>query len=299
MLKMNGNEQRNYEQRFSSSRQGKGAATDDMRRLQRSAGPPLNPLGSRSSQHIDAQGSTLERTLQFDYAANDPWSVALITDELVAGFSTLSCIPPSVAIFGSSRAKPEDSAYQAAVETARLLAKAGFGIITGGGPGIMEAGNRGAQEGGTTSIGCTIELHVQEPPNHYLDIALGFRYFLVRKTMFITHASAFVVFPGGFGTLDELFEIVALMQTKKVPACPIILYDSQYWNGLMKWIRESLLASSKILPHDADLLRLSDDPQEICRLVLEAAHERAQAMPSGEPFMRERHRVGGNEKETL
>jgi uncharacterized protein (TIGR00730 family) len=265
MLKMNGNEQQNYEQPFRSHRQGKGVA--------------------------------------LDYAANDPWSVTLITSEFVAGFETLSRLPPSVAIFGSSRAKPEDAAYQAAVETARLLAQAGFGIITGGGPGIMEAGNRGAQEGGTTSIGCTIELHVQEPPNHYLDIALGFRYFLVRKTMFIKHAKAFVVFPGGFGTLDELFEIVALIQTKKVRACPIILYDRQYWNGLMKWIRESLLASDKILPHDAGLLLLSDDPQEICRLVLKAAHERgtleqAQARPSREPFMRQRHRMGGNEEES-
>jgi uncharacterized protein (TIGR00730 family) len=167
----------------------------------------------------------------------------------------------------------------------------------------MEAGNRGAQEGGTTSIGCTIELHVQEPPNHYLDIALGFRYFLVRKTMFIKHAKAFVVFPGGFGTLDELFEIVALIQTKKVHSCPIILYDSQYWKGLMNWIREALLASDKILPQDAGLLLLSDDPQEMCTIVIEAyqercAHEHAQDMYSGEQFMRELHRVEGNEENT-
>jgi uncharacterized protein (TIGR00730 family) len=234
---------------------------------------------SLSLSHSDEQGDALERTLQLDDTAQDPWSVASITNEFVAGFATLSRIPPSVVIFGSSRARPEDPAYQAAVGTARLLAQAGFGIITGGGPGIMEAGNRGAQAGGTTSIGCTIELHVHEPPNHYLDIALGFRYFLVRKTMFIKHAKAFVVFPGGFGTLDELFEALVLVQTKKVSHFPIILYDSTYWGGLMHWIRETLLASDKIQPQDVALLLLSDEPQEICHIVMEAYQEHCAQAP--------------------
>ncbi len=138
---------------------------------------------------------------------------------------------------------------------------------------MMEAANKGAQEGRTPSIGCTIELHAHEEPNSYLDISLGFRYFLVRKTMFIKHAKAFVVFPGGFGTLDELFEVVTLIQNKKVSPLPIILYDSTYWRGLLSWLRETMLASGKIGPQDADLLFLSDDPQEICQLILAAFQE--------------------------
>jgi uncharacterized protein (TIGR00730 family) len=226
-------------------------------------------------QHIMEQEHVHESALHYDRAVSDSWSVSSIMGEFVAGFETLAQLPPSVAIFGSARAKPEDAAYMAAVETARLLAQAGFGIITGGGPGIMEAGNRGAQEGGATSIGCAIELHTQEQPNSYLDIALGFRYFLVRKTMFIKHASAFVVFPGGFGTLDELFEVLTLIQTRKVSRFPVILYDTQYWSGLMNWIRETMLTSGKIGPEDARLLFLSDDPQEICNIVIEASQEHA------------------------
>jgi uncharacterized protein (TIGR00730 family) len=214
-----------------------------------------------------------ERILPLDHTVSDPWCVSLIMREFVEGFETLAHLPPSVAIFGSSRAKPQERAYVAAVETARLLARAGFAIITGGGPGIMEAGNKGAQEGNTPSIGCTIELHAHEEPNHYLDISLGFRYFLVRKSMFIKHAKAFVVFPGGFGTLDELFEVITLIQNKKLSPLPVILYDSTYWRGLMNWIRETLLASDKIGPQDADLLLLSDDPQEICHLILAASQE--------------------------
>src|SRR5436305_11851244 len=158
--------------------------------------------------------------------------------EFVEGFDELSHIPPSVAIFGSARTKPEDSTYQAAVGTARLLAKAGFGIITGGGPGIMEAANKGAQEGENVSIGCNIELPFEQRSNAYLDISLDFRYFFVRKTMFIKYAEAFITFPGGFGTMDELFEALTLIQTKKVNHFPVILYDSKYWGGLITWIRE-------------------------------------------------------------
>jgi uncharacterized protein (TIGR00730 family) len=206
----------------------------------------------------------------FDLTITDPWHIPHIMSELVEGFDTLAHLPPSVAILGSSRARPSDAVYLAAVETARLLARAGFGIITGGGPGIMEAANKGAQEGGNTSIGCTIELPLEERPNPYLDISLGFRYFFVRKTMFIRYAGAFVVFPGGFGTIDELFEILVLIQTRKVLQCPIILYDSQYWSDLITWIRKTMLASDKIQPEDAELLLLSDDPQQICNMVIAA-----------------------------
>ena len=211
-----------------------------------------------------------EHVLHFDFAVTDPWHVPGIMREFAEGFDALAHLPPSVAILGSSRAKPGDAAYLAAVETARLLAQAGFGIITGGGPGIMEAANKGAQEGGNTSIGCTIELPLEERPNPYLDISLGFRYFFVRKTMFIRYAEAFIVFPGGFGTMDELFEALVLLQTGKVRHFPVILYDSRYWAGLVTWVREMMLVSDKIQPEDAGLLLLSDDPQEMCNIVLAA-----------------------------
>src|SRR5581483_2701856 len=213
-----------------------------------------------------------EHTLRFDLAVNDPWYVPAIMRELAGGFDALAHLPPSVAVLGSSRAKPGDAAYLAAVETARLLARAGFGIITGGGPGIMEAANKGAQEGGNTSIGCTIELPVEEKPNPYLDISLGFRSFFVRKTMFIRYAEAFIGFPGGFGTMDELFEVLVLLQTGKIRHVPVILYDSRYWAGLVSWVHDIMLLSDRIQPRDIGLLLLSDDPQEICNMVLAASH---------------------------
>ena len=211
--------------------------------------------------------------MHFDFTLTDPWRVFRIMSEFVEGFDALSHIPPAVAIFGSARAKPEDPTYIAAVETARLLAKAGFAIITGGGPGVMEAGNKGAQEGGNVSIGCNIELPFEQGPNPYLDISLDFRYFFVRKTMFVKYSEAFVIFPGGFGTMDELFEALLLIQTKKVSHFPVILYDSKYWSGLISWIRDVMLATEKILPEDAGLLLLSDDPREICKIVVEAYQE--------------------------
>jgi uncharacterized protein (TIGR00730 family) len=227
---------------------------------------------TRAHDGVVSHFSLEKEPAQFDTIVTDQWQVAWIMRELAEGFDTLAHLPPSVAILGSARAKPGDAAYLAAVETACLLARAGFGIITGGGPGIMEAANKGAQEGGTTSVGCNIELPLEERPNPYLDISLGFRYFFVRKTMFIKYAQAFVIFPGGFGTMDELFEALVLMQTRKVCHVPIILYDSRYWAGFMTWIRETMLASDKIQPEDAGLLLLSDDPQEMCSIVV-ATHQ--------------------------
>jgi uncharacterized protein (TIGR00730 family) len=224
-------------------------------------------------EQIKEEEHALDRAIHFDFTLTDPWRVFRIMSEFVEGFDELSHIPPSVAMFGSARVKPEDPAYAAAVETARLLAKAGFGIITGGGPGIMEAANKGAQEGENVSIGCNIELPFEQGSNPYLDISLDFHYFFVRKTMFIKYAEAFVIFPGGFGTMDELFEALTLIQTKKVSHFPVILYDSKYWGGLIDWIRDTMLASDKILPEDAGLLILSDDPQEICKIVIEAYQE--------------------------
>jgi uncharacterized protein (TIGR00730 family) len=250
-----------------------GQITEDERLLHRPARPLISPTDPVSTEPVKEEEHALERAMHFDFTITDPWRVLRIMSEFVEGFDVLSHIPPAVAIFGSARVKPEDPAYAAAVETARLLAKAGFGIITGGGPGIMEAANKGAQEGGNISIGCNIELPFEQKPNPYLDISLDFRYFFVRKTMFVKYSEAFVIFPGGFGTMDELFEALTLIQTKKVSHFPVILYDSKYWGGLIAWIRDYMLASEKIFPEDAGLLRLSDDPQEICKIVIEAYQE--------------------------
>ena len=259
--------------RFRPGRINGGKITEDERLLHRPVQPLISPTEPLSSERVKEEEHALERAMHFDFTITDPWRVFRIMSEFVEGFDTLSHIPPAVAIFGSARVKPEDPAYTAAVETARLLARAGFGIITGGGPGIMEAANKGAQEGGNISIGCNIELPFEQKPNPYLDISLDFRYFFVRKTMFVKYAEAFVIFPGGFGTMDELFEALTLIQTKKVNHFPVILYDSKYWGGLLTWIHDCMLASEKIFPEDAGLLCVSDDPQEICKIVIEAYQE--------------------------
>src|SRR5881227_3092463 len=250
-----------------------GQITEDERLLQRPAQPLISPTEPVPSEHVKEDEHALERSMQFDFTNTDPWRVFRIMSEFVEGFDTLSHIPPAVAVFGSARVKPEDPAYAAAVETARLLAKAGFGIITGGGPGIMEAANKGAQEGGNLSIGCNIELPFEQAPNPYLDISLDFRYFFVRKTMFVKYSNAFIIFPGGFGTMDELFEALTLIQTKKVSNFPVILYGSKYWEGLLNWIRVTMLEEEKVSGDDVALLRISDDPQEICDIVCDAYRE--------------------------
>ncbi len=247
--------------------------TEDERLLNRPAQPLVSPTEAPSQERIDEQEHALERALHTDFTHTDPWRVLRIMSEFVEGFDELAQIPPSIAIFGSARTRPDDPSYIAAVKTASLLAKAGFGIITGGGPGIMEAGNKGAQEGGNASIGCNIELPFEQGSNPFLDISLDFHYFFVRKTMFVKYAEAFVIFPGGFGTMDELFEALTLIQTRKVSHFPVILYDSKYWAGLLNWIRDTMLTSGKVSPADLGLLMLSDDPEEICRLVIEAYQE--------------------------
>jgi uncharacterized protein (TIGR00730 family) len=247
--------------------------TEDERLLHRPAQPLIGATQPVPSSVIKEEKHEIERAIHYDFTLTDPWRVFRIMSEFVEGFDSLSHIPPSVAFFGSARVKPEDPAYQAAVQTAKLLAEAGFGVITGGGPGIMEAANKGAQEGDNVSIGCNIELPFEQGPNPYLDISLDFRYFFVRKTMFVKYAEAFIIFPGGMGTMDELFEALLLIQTKKVSHFPVILYDSKYWGGLINWIRDTMLVSGKISPEDMSLLCLSDDPQEICNLVIEAYQE--------------------------
>lgn len=250
-----------------------GARTEDERLLRRPTQPLIRPTEDMPQEQEKEEQHAQERALHFDFTLTDPWRVFRIMGEFVEGFDSLAHIPPSVTIFGSARLHPEHPSYQAAVETARLLAKAGFGIITGGGPGIMEAANKGAQEGGICSVGCNIELPFEQKPNPYLDISLDFSYFFVRKTMFVKYAEAFIIFPGGFGTMDELFEALTLIQTKKVSHFPVILYDSAYWQGMLDWIRSTMLKYSTVNEDDIALLHLSDDPQEICRIVVEAYQE--------------------------
>jgi uncharacterized protein (TIGR00730 family) len=204
------------------------------------------------------------------FTDSDPWRVLRIQGEFVEGFDVLAGLGPAVTIFGSARTPVGDPFYQAAVETARLLAEAGLVIITGGGPGIMEAGNQGAQLGGGKSIGLNIELPFEQGTNPYVDTAINFRYFFVRKTMFVKYAQAFVIFPGGFGTLDELFESLTLIQTGKIYNFPVILFGSAYWSGLLEWLRVTMLAAGKISQHDLDLMVVSDSPEQVRDMVVAA-----------------------------
>ncbi len=204
------------------------------------------------------------------FTHSDTWRVLRITGEFVAGFDALAEIGPAVSIFGSARTPESDPMYEAARTVAHLLATAGFATITGGGPGIMEAANRGATEAGGVSVGANIELPMEQGLNAYVNLPLNFRYFFVRKTMFVKYAEAFVIFPGGFGTLDELFEALTLIQTGKLGRFPIILFGKQHWRGLIDWIERALEPSGKISKADLSLLVLTDDPQEVVAIVSDA-----------------------------
>ena len=204
------------------------------------------------------------------FTKTDPWRVMRITSEFVEGFDTLATVDRGVTIFGSARVSPDDPHYAAAEQVARLLAENGFSIITGAGPGIMEAANKGARLGGGRSIGCNIELPFEQGANPYVDTLIQFRYFFVRKTMFIKYSVAFIIFPGGFGTLDELFEAVTLIQTGKIYQFPVILFGRHYWAGLIRWLQARVLAERKIAPGDIDLMILTDDPAEAAAAVIKA-----------------------------
>jgi hypothetical protein len=197
-----------------------------------------------------------------DFTRSDPWRVMRIMGEFIEGFDTLSGVQKGVAVFGSARVGPNDPQYRAAVEVGRLLAEAGFTTITGAGPGIMEAANKGAREAGGKSVGCNIELPFEQGANPYVDTLVNFRYFFVRKTMFIKYSVAFIIFPGGYGTLDELFEALTLIQTGKMYQFPVVLFGRHFWAGLIRWIRARLEGEGKISPGDLDLMLLTDDPRE-------------------------------------
>jgi len=207
---------------------------------------------------------------RIDFTRTDPWRVMRIMGEFIEGFDTLASVEKAVTIFGSARIGPDDPHYEAAVETARLLAVAGFDIITGAGPGIMEAGNKGARLGGGRSIGCNIELPFEQGANPYVDTLIHFKYFFVRKTMFIKYSSAFVIFPGGFGTLDELFEALTLIQTGKIYQFPVVLFGRYYWAGLMRWLQSRVLGEGKISGGDMNLMLITDDPAEAAKACITA-----------------------------
>jgi len=192
----------------------------------------------------------------------DPWRVLRILSEFVEGFDALNEVGPAVTVFGSARAKADDPYYAAGRKLGGALARRGFAVITGGGPGIMEAVNRGCQEAGGLSVGCNIELPNEQELNDYVDLGVEFRYFFVRKNMFVKYARGFVIFPGGLGTLDELFESLTLAQTGKIEHFPIVLFGTEYWTGLLDWMRKVVLGRSAISPADMDLMTLTDDPEE-------------------------------------
>jgi uncharacterized protein (TIGR00730 family) len=212
-----------------------------------------------------------------DFVDTDPWRVLRIQSEFVEGFDALAGIGPAVTVFGSARVADGSPGYELARTIARRLAESGFAIITGGGPGIMEAANRGCREGGGLSIGCNIELPLEQALNPYVDLGVEFRYFFVRKTMFVKYADAFVILPGGFGTLDELFEALTLIQTGKVRDFPVVLVGTDYWKGMLAWMREAQLSAGAISQADLALLRVTDDPDDVVTIVREygsRAHER-------------------------
>lgn len=212
-----------------------------------------------------------------EFLNSDPWRVLRITSEFVQGFDTLAGLPPAVTIFGSARTPPADPFYKAARQLGTALAESRFAVITGGGPGIMEAANRGAIEGQGISVGLNIELPFEQTLNRYVTVPISFRYFFARKTMFVKYAEAFVVFPGGFGTLDELFEALTLIQTGKLKHFPVVLFGHAYWKGLLDWVGGPMLSEAKIAPADIELLRVTDSVEEVVTIVREAHRASLQA----------------------
>ena len=205
----------------------------------------------------------------------DPWRVLRIVSEFVEGFDALADLGPAVTVFGSARVHADDPLYAQGEAVGRALARRGFAVITGGGPGIMEAVNKGCKEAGGLSVGCNIELPHEQALNPYVDLGIEFRYFFVRKMMFVKYARGFVIFPGGFGTLDELFESLTLAQTGKIEHFPVVLFGSSYWNGLLDWMRAETLAHELVSPEDLNLLSLTDDPDQAAEIATRARPEAA------------------------
>src|SRR6266699_4109087 len=212
----------------------------------------------------------LESPRPDEFTHTDTWRVFRIMGEFVEGCDELATLTRGISIFGSARTRTADPDYQAARETAALLARGGFAVITGGGPGIMEAANRGAFEAGGLSIGCNIELPFEQSSNPYLTRGLKFKYFFVRKMMFVKYSLGFIIFPGGFGTLDELFEALTLIQTKKISNFPVVLFGTAYWQGLLDWIRDYAMKQGKVSETDLHLLHVTDSPAEVVEIIIKS-----------------------------
>jgi uncharacterized protein (TIGR00730 family) len=216
-------------------------------------------------------------------SAREAWRMFEIIAEFVTATERLQAIQPAVTVFGSARTTPSHPYYVLAEDVARRLSDAGFSVISGGGPGIMEAANRGAQEGGALSIGCNIELPFEQGTNAYVERSINFSYFFVRKTMFVKYATAFIVFPGGYGTLDELFEALTLIQTGKVKYFPVVLFGRAYWEGLVEWLEARVAGEGKIATEDLKIFNVTDDPEEVVRLVIKARERRFQSFAQASP----------------
>ncbi|SFL26732.1 TIGR00730 family Rossman fold protein [Geodermatophilus ruber] len=237
--------------------------------------PDAHLAGTTTDQRLlDRRGPT-------DWVHTDPWRVLRIQSEFVEGFGLLAELPRAVSVFGSARTPRHHPHYEAGVRIGAALARAGYAVITGGGPGAMEAANRGASEAGGLSVGLGIELPFEQDLNEWVDVGISFRYFFVRKTMFVKYAQAFVILPGGFGTLDELFEALTLVQTRKVTRFPVILYGTEYWSGLIDWIRNTMALAGTIHPTDLDLFTVTDDVNDVVRVVCEAEAARQADHDSG------------------
>ncbi|ASK66671.1 Rossman fold protein, TIGR00730 family [Brachybacterium avium] len=233
------------------------------------------PITLRGAQLPDrtTDQRLLEEDGETDWVHADPWRVLRIQSEFIEGFGALAELGPAISIFGSARLGADSAHYESAVEIARGVVEMGYAVITGGGPGIMEAGNRGAQEAGGVSVGLGIELPHEQGLNKHVDLGVDFRYFFVRKTMFVKYSSGFVVMPGGFGTFDELFEALCLMQTHKIDLFPVVLVGRDYWQGLLDWLRTTVVEGGMVKPLDIDLMRVVDTPQEALEMLRKYARK--------------------------
>ncbi|MBA2446194.1 MAG: TIGR00730 family Rossman fold protein [Nocardioidaceae bacterium] len=221
---------------------------------------------------LDSRGAS-------EWVHTDPWRVMRIQAEFVEGFGALAELGPAISVFGSARCRPGDADYEQAVELGRALVAAGYAVITGGGPGAMEAANKGASQAGGDSVGLGIELPFESGLNEWVDIGINFRYFFARKTMFVKYAEGFIALPGGFGTFDEIFEAVTLVQTQKVTSFPIVLLGTRYWGGLIDWVRDVVLADGKVGDKDLDLMQVTDDVDEAVAIVVAARQQRRGDQP--------------------
>jgi uncharacterized protein (TIGR00730 family) len=249
------------------TRPGEDAGRETFRGPERLRGKSRELEGTTDQRLLDNRGPS-------DWVHTDPWRVLRIQSEFVDGFGGLAELGPAVSVFGSARTAVDDPHWALAEEVGRRLVEAGFAVITGGGPGAMEAANKGAAEAGGVSVGLGIELPFESGLNPHVELGINFRYFFVRKTMFVKYAQGFVVLPGGFGTLDELFEAITLVQTGKVTSFPVVLLGSAYWGGLIDWLREAALVSGTIGEGDLELVTVTDDPAAAAEAMVEAANRR-------------------------